>query len=364
MAARPVRVHVLALADCAPIVPVGMIDLLRKSIELAATMPSARLRRRIELALIAGGDDVHVTCASGLVLRADRTLARAGACDVAIVPALDPDVIARLEQNRAAVAWLRRAFASGAEVASACTGTFVLAEAGLLDGRTATTHWAFQPLLAARYPKIRVAPQAVIVDQGRIVTSGGATSFINLALFLVERLLGQDVAWAASRMFLIDPNKAPQGAYAAFSTQKGHGDTAILRAQELIENEVARAPSVDDLARRVALSRRSFSRRFVDATGNTPRDYIQRVRVEAAKRALEQGRAVGDVADRVGYADVVAFRKLFARLVGLTPVEYRGRYGPRAAPAWEPARRRTGVRLSTPSMLPFPGARARSTTRA
>jgi transcriptional regulator GlxA family with amidase domain len=203
----------------------------------------------------------------------------------------------------------------------------------------ATTHWAFQDLLAARYPKVRIAPQAVIVDQGRIITSGGATSFINLTLFLVERLLGQQVAWAASRMFLIDPNKAPQGAYAAFSTQKAHGDTPILRAQELIEMELKRAPSVDELARRVALSRRSFSRRFIEATGNTPRDYIQRVRVEAAKRALEQGDTVGDVADRVGYGDPVAFRKLFARVVGLTPADYRVRYGPRAQPAWEGRRR-------------------------
>src|SRR5262245_21150108 len=136
MVERPFRVHVLALRECAPIVPVGLIDLLRKSIELAATMPSPRPRRRVALELIAASEQLHVTCASGLVLRADKTLGKAGACDLAIVPALDPDVIARLEQNRAAVAWLRRAFASGADVASACTGTFVLAEAGVLDGRT------------------------------------------------------------------------------------------------------------------------------------------------------------------------------------------------------------------------------------
>ncbi|MFN0250534.1 MAG: GlxA family transcriptional regulator [Kofleriaceae bacterium] len=331
---RALRVHVLALHQCAPIVPIGMLDLLRKSIELAATLPVSRPRRAIELSLIAGGTKRDVVCSNGLVVRADRTLADAGPADLVVVPALDPDIVTRLAQNAAVVAWLRRMFARGADVASACTGAFLLGEAGLLDGRTATTHWAFQSLLQMRYPKVVLAPQAVLADQGRVITAGGATSFINLALVLVERLLGPDVAWAASKFFLIDPNKSPQGAYAAFSTQKDHGDTAILRAQELVERDVQHAPSVDELAHMVALSPRTFSRRFLEATGNTARDYIQRVRIEAAKRALERGDAVASVAYRVGYGDAAAFRKLFSRLAGLTPADYRARYGPKAAPAW------------------------------
>ena len=347
MAARALRVHVLALPECAPIVPVGMMDLLRKSIELAATMPVSQPRRAIELSLIAGSSKRDVVCANGLVVRADRTLATAGPADLVVVPALDPDIVARIAQTKAVVPWLRAMFARGADVASACTGAFLLGEAGLLDGRTATTHWAFQELLQARYPKVTLAPQAVLVDQGRVITAGGATSFINLALLLAERLLGPDVAWAASKMFLIDPNKSPQGAYAAFSTQKDHGDAAILRAQELVEREVQHA-NVDELAHAVALSPRTFSRRFLEATGNTARDYIQRVRVEAAKRALERGDAIATVAQRVGYGDAAAFRKLFSRLVGLTPAEYRARYGPRAAPAWQPIpTRRARYRVAT-----------------
>jgi transcriptional regulator GlxA family with amidase domain len=347
---RPVRVHVLALRECAPIVPVGVMDLLRKSIELAATLPTSRVRRTIQLSLIAAGAKRDVECANGLVVRADRTLANAGPADVVVVPALDPDIVVRIAQNKTVVPWLRREFARGADIASACTGAFLLGEAGLLDGRTVTTHWAFQHLLAQRYPEARVAPQAVLCDQGRVITAGGATSFINLTLFLVERLLGPDVAWAASKFFLIDPNKSPQGAYAAFSTQKDHGDAQILRAQELIERDVASAPSIDKVARSVALSLRTFSRRFFDATGNTARDYIQRVRVEAAKRALERGEAVATVADRVGYGDTAAFRKLFSRLAGLTPAEYRARYGPRSAPAWEPARNSPTGRRRRPAV--------------
>jgi transcriptional regulator GlxA family with amidase domain len=343
-----VRIHVLALADCTAFVPVGVIDLLRKSIDLAATMSGNQ--PNVVVKMVSAGEQAAVRAAGGLSLRCDAALRTAGPADVIVVPALDPDLDRHLALNQAVVPWLRRAFHAGAEVASACTGAFVLAEAGLLDGRAATTHWAFQGLLARRYPRVRLQPQAILVDQGRVVTAGGATSFIHLALFLVERLLGREVAWAASRMFLVDPNKAPQGAYAMFSSQKSHGDERILRAQELIEQEVAGVPAVDALARRMAMSPRNFARRFHGATGNTPREYIQRVRVEAAKRLLEDGRrSVGEIAQRVGYGDAVAFRKLFVRHTGLTPADYRTRYGPRSAPSWV-ARRpleagRIGARL-------------------
>ncbi len=323
----PLRVHVLALDDCTTLVPVGLIDLLRKSVDLAAAVPGPR-PRAVAFKLVAAGARPSVTGAGGLTVRCDATLRDAGRADLVVVPALDPDVIEHLARNRAVVPWLRRAYRAGADVASACTGAFLLGEAGLLDGRTATTHWAFQGLLAARYPQLRLAPQAIVVDQGRVVTAGGATAFINLALFLVERILGPEVARAASRMFLIDPNKAAQGAYAIFSTQKAHGDEGILRAQALIEDELGRAPGVEELAREVAMSRRTFVRRFRRATGNTPRDYIQRVRIEAAKRALEAGEeTIAGIARRVGYGDAVAFRKLFGRLTGLTPAAYRARYG-------------------------------------
>jgi len=330
---RPLRVHVLALPECTTFVPVGMIELLRKSIELASATPGLRVRRPVELRLVAPARTI--TGAGGLTLSSDATLADAGPCDLVIAPALDPELVDRLDKNRAAVKWLAQKFRAGADVASACTGSFLLAEAGILDGRTATTHWAFQTLFAARYPRVRLAPQAVLVDQGRVVTAGGATSFVNLALFLVERLLGADVARAASKMFLVDVNKSPQGAYAIFSTQKAHSDEAILRVQTSIEAELAEPPSVDDLARRARMSRRNFARRFVLATGNTPRVYLQRVRIEAAKRALETtGEPVSAIADGVGYRDAVAFRKLFVRLTGLTPAEYRSRYGERTAPGW------------------------------
>jgi transcriptional regulator GlxA family with amidase domain len=317
------RVHVLALQDCTALVPIGMVDMLQKSIELAG--PDARA---LEINLVSATNRPTVTLAGGVRLLCDEVLTSVTASDLVIVPALDPDVIEHIELNGDVVPWLRRIHEGGADVASACTGAFLLAEAGLLDGKAATTHWAFQAAFAGKYPSVRLEPQAIVVDQGGVITSGGATSFLSLALHLVERLLGAEIARAASKMFLVDVNKAPQGAYAIFGPQKTHNDEDILRAQGIIEHQLARSLSVDDLARQVSMSRRNFVRRFTAATGNAPREYLQRARIEAAKRALESTRRpITTVAVDVGYEDVVAFRRMFARLTGLTPSDYRARYG-------------------------------------
>lgn len=166
-----------------------------------------------------------------------------------------------------------------------------------------------------------------MVDQGRVVTSGGATSFLNLALYLIERVLGAEVARAASRMFLIDLNKAPQSAYAIFATQRAYGDEEVLRAQGIIESEFARALTVDELAHQVTMSDRNFVRRFKRATGNAPPG-VPRARAGRGRQARARADAapIAAIAADVGYEDVVAFRQLFARSTGLTPSEYRARH--------------------------------------
>jgi len=325
-------VHVLVLRDCTPLVPVGIVEMLRKASEVAAGFPRAR-DRAVDVRLVSAGRTSTVTCAGGMRLRCDETIRSVRRSDLVVVPALDPDLLEHIAGNREVVPWLRRMYLARADIASVCTGAFLLGEAGLLDGRAATTHWAFQELLARRHPRTEVLPQAILVDQGRVLTAGGATSFLNLALHIVERVFGSEVARASSKMFLIDVNKAPQGAYAMFSSQKLHEDREILRAQSLIERHPERAPRIDRLAREVGMSARTFARRFRQSTGNSPGEYIQRVKVEAAKRALESGERVSSVAGVAGYSDAAAFRRLFARLTGLTPADYRARYGPSSAPA-------------------------------
>jgi transcriptional regulator GlxA family with amidase domain len=327
----PLRVHVVVLRDCTPLVPVGIVEMLRKAVAVASDFPKAR-KQAIEVRLVSMGRSLTVTCAGGMKLRCDETASSVRRSHLVVVPALDPDVLEHLARNREVVPWLRRMYMAGADVASVCTGAFLLGEAGLLDGRAATTHWAFQELLARRHPRTEVLPQAILVDQGRVLTSGGATSFLNLALHIVERVFGSEVARASSKMFLIDVNKAPQSAYAMFSSQKLHEDREILRAQSLIERHPENAPRIDRLAREVGMSVRSLARRFRRSTGNSPGEYIQRVKVEAAKRALESGERVSAVAGVVGYADAAAFRRLFSRVTGLTPADYRARYGPSSPP--------------------------------
>lgn len=330
---RLIRIAVLALRDSSSLVPIGFADLLRKAVQLAATIPSARARPRLEVRLVACGSAPVVVGSGGIRVHCDTTTRNVRRADVVLVPALEPDLADRLAQNRDVVAWIRRMHDGGADVASACTGAFLLGEAGLLDGRAATTHWAFQDLLRQRYPRVRVRPEAIVIDEGRICTAGGGMSFLNLALHLIERWLGADVARIASKVFLVDVNKPPQSAYAILAGQKTHTDAEVLRAQYLMESALAAGSSVGEVSTKIAMSRRTFVRRFTRATGSSPREYLQRVRIEAAKRALEgTRRAIVSIAAEIGYTDPVAFRKVFARLTGLTPADYRRRYGDGAVP--------------------------------
>ena len=188
--------------------PVGLVDLLRKATTLAASDAPPG----IEVTLVSTARRLTVAALGGVRLRCDAVLRDVAGSGLVLVPALDPDVLEHLALNGDVVPWLRAMYDVRADVASACTGSLLLAEAGLLDRKGATTHWAFQDAFRQRYPQVRLKPEAVVVDQGRVVPSGGATSFLNLALYLVERVLGAEVARAAARMFRVDVDKAPQSA--------------------------------------------------------------------------------------------------------------------------------------------------------
>jgi transcriptional regulator GlxA family with amidase domain len=268
-----------------------------------------------------------LTSPSGLPIHCHATIDEVTKADLVIVPAFDGDVLSQLSANSAAAPWVRAMHQGGSDVASICTGAFVLAEAGLLDDKTATTHWAAQDMFRQRYPRVKILSDQIVVDHGRVCTSGGATSFLTLTAYLVDKYCGAEAARQMAKIFLIDINKGPQTAYAIFSTQKNHRDREIMEAQEMIERQGTRELSVVELASRVNMSSRNFIRRFKAATGNTPIEYIQRVRIEAAKHALESGSdPVDSVATRIGYDDVGSFRSVFKRVTGVSPTEYRKRY--------------------------------------
>jgi transcriptional regulator GlxA family with amidase domain len=223
--------------------------------------------------------------------------------------------------------WVAARHREGTVVCSVCVGAFVLAEAGLLDGRPATTHWALAERFAARFPEVALDADQLVIDDGDLITAGGVMAWIDLGLRLVERYLGPAVMIATARYFLVDPGNREQRFYSSFVPPLAHRDDAILRAQHWLHARSREKLTVPMMARKAGLGERTFLRRFQRATGQSPTGYLQCLRVSRARDLLETTVAgIDEIAGRVGYGDPSAFRKLFHRTVGLTPGEYRRRF--------------------------------------
>ncbi len=262
-------------------------------------------------------------------IHCDSTIYDTKKTDLILIPAVKPDgLLEDLEKNRDAIPWIiQQRKAHNAEVASMCLGAFVLAQTGLVNGKQCATHWAAMELFRQMYPEVGLVSNKVVTDEDGIYTSGGAYSFLNLMLHLVEKYCGREVAIYLSKFFEIEIDRDNQNQFAIFQGQKDHADEKIKEAQTYIEGNVSEKISVESLAERVAISRRNFVRRFKKATKNTPLEYIQRVKVEAAKRSLESTQNnIAEVMFGVGYSDQKAFRTVFKKYVGLSPVAYKSKY--------------------------------------
>jgi len=257
----------------------------------------------------------------------DRQLKDVKKTDLVFIPALFGDMSAAIAKNKAAVPWIVEQYNKGAEVASLCVGAFLLASTGLLNGKKCSTHWGFQNEFREMYPDVEVVEGNIVTEEKRLYSSGGANSYWNLLLHLVEKYTSRETAILASKYFAIDIDRDSQAAFAMFKGQKGHTDKEILKAQEYIEKNIPEKISTAELATVTAISRRTFERRFRHATNNSVLEYIQRIKVEAAKRQFETSRKnINEVMYDVGYTDTKAFRDLFKKLTGLTPIEYRNKY--------------------------------------
>ncbi|MGL5892626.1 MAG: GlxA family transcriptional regulator, partial [Bacteroidia bacterium] len=229
--------------------------------------------------------------------------------DLIIIPALFGNMEQAVEANKKLKPWIVDQYTKGAEVASLCVGAFMLASTGLLSGKKCSTHWGFTNQFREMFPDVEVVDGSIITEENRLYSSGGANSYWNLLLHLVEKYTDRETAILASKYFAIDIDRESQSAFALFQGQKSHNDDAVLRAQEYIEKNVTQRLSVDELADRVSVGRRSFERRFKIATNNTVLEYIQRVKIEAAKRSFESSRKnITEVMFDVGYTDTKAFR--------------------------------------------------------
>ncbi|WP_422861854.1 GlxA family transcriptional regulator [Flagellimonas sp. W118] len=262
-------------------------------------------------------------------IHCDSTIADIEKTDLVLIPALRPDKLDEdLDQNKDFIPWiLHQRNIHNAEVASMCMGAFVLAQTGLIDGKQCATHWAGMELFRKMFPKVNLVSNKIVTEEDGIYTSGGAFSFLNLMLHLVEKYCGRGTAIYISKFFEIDIDRVDQNQFAIFQGQKDHDDVAIKEAQKFIESNVRDKISVEGLARKYAISSRNFVRRFKKATQNTPLEYIQRVRIEAAKRSLESTEQnVNEVMYQVGYADQKAFRTVFKKYAGISPVAYKTKY--------------------------------------
>lgn len=262
-----------------------------------------------------------------IVVRPDKLLSDVEETDVVFIPALFGDLQAAIRSNQELIPWIIQQYNRGAEVASLCVGAFLLASTGLLDGKKCSTHWGFQNEFRELFPHVEVVDGSVITEESRLYSSGGANSYWNLLLHLVEKYTDRQTAILASKYFAVDIDRESQNAFALFKGQKNHSDEAVKIIQEYIEQHIEEKMSVEELADRVSVGRRSFERRFKQATNNSVLEYIQRIKIEAAKRSFESSRKnISEVMYDVGYSDTKAFRTIFKKITGLTPIEYRNKY--------------------------------------
>lgn len=244
-----------------------------------------------------------------------------------IIPSLNHNYEKVVKRNGPLINWIEQQYKKGAEIATICTGAFMLASTGLLDGKSCSTHWSAADNFRTLFPKVNLKADQLITDENGIYTNGGAYSFLNLMIYLVEKYYDRQTAIFCSKVFQIEMDRRSQSAFTIFSGQKMHGDEMVVKAQTHIETNLHEKISVEDLSSLFSVGRRNFDRRFIKATGNTPVEYSQRVKVESAKKAFETSRkTITEVMYEVGYSDNKAFREVFRKITGMSPIEYKGKY--------------------------------------
>ncbi|ELR73331.1 transcriptional regulator, AraC family [Fulvivirga imtechensis AK7] len=275
----------------------------------------------------------ETTLVPGLyTVKPDRLIGEVRKTDMIIIPAVHGDPQAAVADNYEFIPWIVEQYKSGCEVVSLCVGAFFLASTGLLDGKQCATHWMFANEFRNMFPQVHLVDDKIMTEEQGIYTSGGAYSYPNLILYLIEKFAGREIAILTSKTFMIDIDRESQSPFIMFQGQRSHEDDLIKKAQDYIEDNFQEKITVNELADMLALGRRSLERRFKKATCNTVTEYIQRVKIEAAKKSFETSRKnINEVMYDVGYTDTKAFRTVFKKITNLSPVEYKNKYNREAA---------------------------------
>ncbi|MBJ7330301.1 MAG: helix-turn-helix domain-containing protein [Solirubrobacteraceae bacterium] len=328
----PQRVCILATPDSMASPISGLFEALRSVGELTAPEDRVEGDEQPFVVEVVGERAGVLESASGLEVHVHRAVAEVDDADIVIIPSMAFGTEEEWIRGRypTVVRWLSDMHGGGATICAACTGTNLAAETGLLDGCEATVHWASVTDFRRRHPEVRLRPADALViagDGGRLVTSGASSAWHDLALYLIARDVGPSTAQAVARFLLWQWHQDGQAPFQVFAPPTDHGDAAILAAQRGIAERFSVASPVDEMVGWSGLPARTFARRFKAATGHTPIDYVQRIRIEQAKRMLETStKPVDEISWGVGYEDPASFRRLFKRLTGMAPRDYRQRF--------------------------------------
>ncbi len=321
------EVTVLFLRETFSSTAVGPMEVFRQAGVLWNHLTGTRKtpRFRVTTASVDGG---AVVCDGPIRIVPEGSIKDIRKTDLIFIPTTGLDIDNVVERNAPVVPWLERLHKRGAEIASVCSGVGLVAATGMLDGRRATTHWALAEPFRRMYPKVKWMPELMVTEDRGFYCGGGVHAALDLSLYLVEKFCGHDIAMQSAKAMLIDTPRAWQAGFAVVPLKTEHADEPISKAQDWLHENFHRTFPLEAPARVAGMSERNFVRRFKQATGDSPLNYLQKLRIAAAKRLLESDhRSMQEVSDAVGYQDVAFFRSLFQRHTGVSPSAYREKFG-------------------------------------
>ena len=321
------EITVLLLDQMFSSTAIGPMEVFRHAGSLWGQLTGADLEPRFRVTT-ASADGKAVNCDGGIQIKPNIAVSEVGNTDLIFVPTTGLSLHDVVERNEAIVPWLKRRSRRGVAVASVCSGVGLVAAAGLLDGKRATTHWGLAEVFRQKYPRVNWMPELMVTEDRGFYCGGGVNASLDLSIYLVERFCGHEVAMQTAKSLLIETPRAWQSGFAIVPLKTDHTDDSISSAQEWMHKNFARTFPLEDPARRVGMSVRNFVRRFKQATGDSPLAYLQKLRIAAAKRMLESNhRTMQEISAAVGYQDIAFFRSLFQRHTGVSPSAYRDRFG-------------------------------------
>jgi len=321
------EITVLLLDQMFSSTAIGPMEVFRHAGSLWNCLTGMELSPRFRVTT-ASADGKPVNCDGGIQIRPNVALKKVAKTDLIFVPTTGLSVDDVVERNAAIVPWLKQRSTRGVAIASVCSGVGLVAAAGLLDGKRATTHWGLAERFREKYPRVKWMPEHMVTEDHGFYCGGGVNASLDLSIYLVEKFCGHDIAMQTAKALLIETPRAWQSGFAIVPLKTDHTDDSISSAQEWMHKNFSKTFPLEDPARRVGMSVRNFVRRFKQATGDSPLIYLQKLRVAAAKRMLEHNhRTTQEIGEAVGYHDVAFFRALFQRHTGVSPSAYRDRFG-------------------------------------